>query len=332
MTFHTRSFCCKYVFPLVCAAALCGPSLSAFGQPGPLTGFSFLRIEPSARAAALSGAFSAVYGEDINALFYNPALLNDQMHRAASFSYLNMLSDLSAGFLAYGREIEGVGAVGAGLRFLSWGDIQGADENGEPTEQFGASDAALTVGLGRAYSEQLHYGANVHFIYSSVEAYRASALAADLGVLYRLPDRQFTASASINNLGFTLNSLGAVQDELPLDVRVGLAKRLQYVPLLISVTGYNLHDIGNAAEDSKTFDRIMHHLALGGEFQFSEAFQVRFGYNHRRHEALKLKSRLDLAGFGMGFGIKVRRIGFDYAYNTWSSVGGLHQFTLRTVL
>jgi hypothetical protein len=68
---------------------------------------------------------------------------------------------------------------------------------------------------------------------------------------------------------------------------------------------------------------------VGGEFYFSEAFNVRVGYNHRRHEELKMKSRLDLAGVGMGFGLVIRGVGFDYAYNSWSSVGGLHQFTLR---
>ena len=77
---------------------------------------------------------------------------------------------------------------------------------------------------------------------------------------------------------------------------------------------------------------MLHHLILGAEFQFSPAFNVRFGYNHRRHEALKTGSRLDLAGFATGFGLRIRRFGFDYAFNTWSSIGALHQFTLRTML
>ncbi len=71
--------------------AVVGPSV--FGnsvvqaQPGQLTGFSFLRMEPSARAAALGGAFNAVQGDDVNAFFYNPALANAQMHRGLSVSF-----------------------------------------------------------------------------------------------------------------------------------------------------------------------------------------------------------------------------------------------------
>ena len=305
-----------------------------WAQPtGDLTGFGFLRLEPSARAAALGGAFSAVYGDDVNGLFYNPGLLNEAMHRGLSVSYLNHVADLNMGFLAYARHLDRVGTVGAGIRFLNWGTFERADADGNRDGTFGASDVALTLGIGRAYTERLRYGANVHTIFSSVESYRAAALAADLGVVFVVPEQRLTLSASANNVGVTLSSLGATRDELPTDLRLSVAKRLQYVPILVSLTGYNLHAPGaNMPDDATALDNVLHHLAVGTEFQFSEAFQLRFGYNHRRHEALKTKSRLDLAGFGMGVGLNVTRVRFDYAFNSWSENGRLHQFTLRTVL
>lgn len=307
-------------------------SQTAAAQPSDELGFGFLRLEPSARAAALGGSFSAVYGDDVNALFYNPALLNEDMHGALSVSYLNHLSDINAGFLAYSRHYEQIGSIGAGLRFMGWGELQGADEQGNRTGTFSASDVALTVGAARTYAENWQYGVNAHLIYSSLDDVSASALAADVGVLYRLPDQQLTLSAAVTNLGVTLNSFGATKDELPMDVRIGLTKRLRYLPLLVSVMGYNLHDMDRLSETASTLDDVLAHLALGGEFQFGSAFNVRVGYNHRRHEELKTKSRLDLAGFGMGFGLKITRFNFDYAYNSWSENGGLHQLTVRTVL
>jgi hypothetical protein len=314
---------------LLFVTASVGP---AAAQPGDLSGFGFLRLEPSARAAALGGSFSAVYGDDVNALFYNPALLNEETHRALSLSYLNHLAGLNAGFVAYSRHLDGLGTVGGGLRFLSWGELQGADENGERTGTFGASDVALTVGFARPVNDQFRYGVNLHGIFSSIDAYDAAALAFDAGLVYHLPGPQLTVSASVNNAGTTLQSFGPTQDELPLDVRLGVAKRLRYVPLLVSVTGYNLHDPGDAPDGTPAASRVMRHVAVGGEFQFSEAFNIRFGYNHRRHEELKLKSRLDLAGLGLGFGLKVSRLRVDYAFNSWSSLGGLHQFTVRTTI
>ena len=303
----------------------------AKAQPGDLSGFSFLRLEPSARAAALGGSFSAVYGDDVNAFFYNPALLNETTHRHLSISYLNHLSDINAGFLAYSRHYDGLATFAAGLRFLSWGDLQGADEQGNRTGSFGASDVALTLGAARAQSDRLRYGVNVHLIYSSVESFNASALATDVGVLYHIAAQRLTFSASVNNLGVTLSSLGETKDDLPLDLRVGLTKRLRYIPLLVSLTGYNLHDIGNEPEDGTALGNVFQHVILGGEFQFSQAFNVRFGYNHRRHQGLKTSSRLDLAGVGLGFGLKITRFRLDYAFNSWS-FGGLHQFTVRTAI
>lgn len=303
----------------------------AQAQPGDLSGFAFLRLEPSARAAALGGSFSAVYGDDVNAFFYNPALLNESTHQHLSLSYLNHLSDINAGFIAYSRHYEGIATFAAGLRFLSWGELEGADEQGNRTGTFGASDVALTIGAARKQSERLRYGVNVHLIYSSVESYHASALATDLGVLYQLPDQQLTFSASVNNLGVTLRSLGATRDDLPVDLRVGVTKRLRYIPLLVTLTGYNLHDIGNEPADNTTLSNVFQHVIVGGEFQFSQAFNVRVGYNHRRHEGLKTSSRLDLAGVGLGFGIKITRFRLDYAFNSWS-FAGLHQFTVRTAI
>lgn len=312
-------------------AALCIHSAAA-AQSTPAGAFSFLRLEPSARASALAGSFSAVYGEDVNALFYNPALLNENMHRALSVSYLNHLAGINAGFVAYSSHIEKLGTFGAGLRFVSWGDMNGYDEMGEETGGIGVSDAALTVSYARSDDARLRYGASIHAILSKVGSYGASAIAGDVGMAYHLPESRLTVSASANNVGFVLNSLGSKGDELPLDLRVGVSKRLDYVPLFLTVTGYDLNRIGENSSSGSTIGDAMRHVAIGGEFQFSEAFNLRLGYNHRKHEELKMKSRLDMAGFGIGFGIKVARIRFDYAFNSWSSLGGLHQFTLRTVI
>jgi len=154
---------------------------SVQAQPGPLTGFGFLRLEPSARAAALGGAFTAVNDGEVNGLFYNPALLGEEEHGAVSLSYMNYLSDVNAGFLAYARDFRGMGTIGAGIRFLNWGDVQGADEQGNPTEEFSASDVALTIGFSRPYA-RMTYGVNAHLIHSSIESYGATAIAADLGL------------------------------------------------------------------------------------------------------------------------------------------------------
>lgn len=304
----------------------------SYAQPGELTGFSFLRIEPSARAASLGGSFSAMYGNDANAMFYNPALLNDQMHRALSVSFVNHVSDLRASFIAFGLHQDPIGSMGVGIRFLNWGSLTETDEQGNELGSFSSNDLAITLGASRVYADRVRLGVNLHSILTSVASFRSSALALDLGMLYHSVEGDFTFGASVNNLGVVLNSLGSEDDELPLDFRLSVTKKLQHLPLLLSLTGYNLHDYTEVTADATAFEQIMEHIALGGEFQFSESFNLRFGYNHRRHETLKTKSRLDFAGFGFGAGLKISSFRFDYAYSSWSELGGLSQFTVRTVL
>ena len=303
------------------------PSASAQSR---LSGFGLLRLEPSARASALAGAYGAGPGEDVNALFQNPSLLGADDHRALSVSYLNHLSDVKAGFVTYAREVGQLGGTVAGaVRFLSYGDFERADLDGERTgETFGASDAILSLSYSRPLGERAHFGATAHALFSSIDEASAQAFAADVGVAYQIPEQGFTVAASLHNVGFVTSDFGETGDELPLDLRLSVSKRLQNLPFLLTVAGYNLASFEN--ENGTALNEIARHVAVSGELQFGQSFALRVGYNHRRHEDLKTDARIDLAGLGLGFGLNLRRFGFDYAYNAWSSFGGLHHLTLRT--
>ena len=316
---------CPFLF-----AAILALTHAAAAQPGPPTTFSFLRLAPSARAASMASAFSAVYDEDVNAFFYNPALLNPDMHRTLSVTYLNHLGGVHAGFVSHARHWDRVGTLGAGLRYVTWGSADGYDVEGNPTGSFGANDAALTAAWARSHDDRLRYGASLHAAFSSVEAASASAFAADVGILYHIPKRQLALSASMHHIGFVADALGATRDALPVDLRTGISKRFRYLPLLVSLSGYNLNRIGEESEERSAVSGVLRHVAIGWEFFFGEAFRLRFGYNHRQHQDLKIKNRLDLAGVGVGCGIRVAGFRFDYAFNSWSTLGGLHQITIRT--
>lgn len=316
---------CFALLALVCA----GLPLQA--QPGPAGTFAFLRLEPTARAAALAGAFGAVATDDPAALYYNPAVLSGETDGVLSLSYLNHLGSLSAGFAAYGRRVRGVDA-GVSIRYLGWGDTPETDEFAQEIGTFGARNVALTLAGSREVRTHVRVGVSLHGVLSTIADYRASALAADVGVLYALPASAFAVSASVHNVGLTLSSLGDTRDALPLDVRLSASKRLQYLPLLVTVTGYNLHDPGAGPSGRTAAEQIVGHLALGGELQFSPAFNARVGFSPRRNQELRTADRLDTAGLSLGFGLKISRYAFDYAFSSWSANGKLHQFSLRTAL
>lgn len=316
---------------LLVLACTAGPAVAQPG--GELTSFPVLRLEPSARSAALAGAFAAVADGDVNTLFYNPAVAGPATSHRASFSYLNHLSDLNVGSVAYSQALPALeAAVSGGLRFSHWGTFEGRDRVGNPTGDFGAGTAVLTMGASRSYGAHLRYGASLHLLHARIEAASASALAADLGALYRIPGRQLAVGAALRNAGTTLDGFGAPREPLPLDLQVGLSKRLAHLPLLLTATAYDLTNLSEGLRGGGPVDHVLGHLTFGAELQPGDILRVRVGYNHRRGQELALTDRFDFAGVGVGFGVTVSGLTIDYAYNSWSSLGGLHQFSLRTDL
>jgi len=309
-------------------------AVPAPAQPGgSLSSFPLLRFDASARTAALGGAYTAVADGDVNALFYNPAVPGPATSRTPSLSYLNHLAGINAGTLAYSHTADRLGTTfSGGLRFVHWGTIQGRNRRGERTGTFSAGDMALTVGAARALGSRVRYGTNVHLLYAQIEDAQATAVATDLGLLYRVPSRQLTLGVSLRHLGASLNGFGQENVTLPLDVQLGVSKQLAHLPLRLTLTAYDLNDLGTGVEGGTTADHVFAHLTFGGELRLGEALRVRLGYNHRRSRDLSLSDGFDLGGLGGGFGLLVGGITVDYAYNSWSELGGLHQFTLRTDL
>lgn len=307
------------VFWLSALALLCGIT-TVQGQT--LSSFDFLRLEPSAQAAALGGTSLSITSNQGNVLFYNPALLGEDLDGNLSISWLNHLSDLQAGALTYTQNLGPIGTGAVGARFFHWGSITRADIYGERNGTFSSSNIALSAGLSRSWQSGLRYGASIHMIYASVGQFNAIAAAVDVGAAYHLPDQGFVASAAVTNTGITLSSLGPTRDELPMDIRIAVSKRLKYIPVLFGLTLHNLQNVHQIT----AVDDGFRHAIFSLQFEAIPAFHLRLGYSHRKRN-LKSDRRLDLAGTAVGFGLRVRGFQVDYAFSSWS-FAGLHQFTI----
>ena len=307
------------IFWLTALTILCGIN-TVHGQT--LSSFDFLRLEPSAQAAALGGTSLSTTSNQGNVLFYNPALLGEDLDGNLSVSWLNHLSDLQAGALTYAQNLGPIGTGAVGVRFFHWGSIAKADIYGERNGTFSSSNLALSAGLSRSWQSGLRYGGSIHLIYTSVGQFNAIAAAVDVGAAYHIPDQGFVASAAVTNAGIVLSSLGPTRDELPMDIRIVVSKRLRYIPVLFGLT---LHNLQNAHQITAVDDGFRHAI-FSLQFEAIPAFHLRLGYSHRKRN-LKSERRLDLAGTAVGFGLRVRGFQVDYAFSSWS-FAGLHQFTL----
>ncbi|MBP9211465.1 MAG: PorV/PorQ family protein, partial [Bacteroidetes bacterium] len=188
---------------------------------------------------------------------------------------------------------------------------------------FTAGDLAASVSLSQAFEENLYYGVTGKFIYSSIADARSAALAADLGLIYRIPGNDpITFGVTIANLGAQLNAYGSVREPLPLDIRIGGSIKPQHLPLLLNVNFHKLNE-----ERSSFLDRFTV-FTVGGEFTLSKALRFRFGYNNERRKELKVSSTSRLTGFTFGGGLVLKSLRLDYSYNAYGILGNVSRIAV----
>lgn len=283
--------------------------------------YSFLRNEVGARASGLNGSFVSITN-DPNVLFYNPGALPTLTGPKGSVGFLKHLLDVNGGYLSYARSLEAIGTVGGGIIYLDYGSFTQTDESMNILGTFGARDLAIVIGVGRSIDEVTSVGLNLKVIYSSIADFKSSGLALDAGVLYQIPSENITIGASVLTLGTQLKSYDGTKESLPLDVKIGITKRPEHLPVLLNLNFHRLVDSQN---------KFLDHLSafsLGAEFLMSESVRLRVGYNNQQRKELKLGTSAGLAGISLGGGIVIGEYVVDYSFNSYGKIGNLHRISI----
>ncbi len=180
------------------------------------------------------------------------------------------------------------------------------------------------IGYAGSLDENFYYGANAKLIYSSIADRSSSAIALDLGIHYALPSQQIHIAAVILNVGTQLSSYIDTSEDLPLDLAIGISKRLKNLPLRLSI---DFHKLNEKRED---FIQRFKAFTVGAEFFLSKVFSLRLGYDNEKRDELKVGTTAGIAGFNVGLGIQVSTYRFDYGYSSLGTIGGLHRISLVT--
>jgi hypothetical protein len=293
-----------------------------FGQN---TTYDFLRLDMSARAAALGGSY-VTNNDDVDVIFFNPAGLGFLEKDPVSFSFVKHLMDINLFSLTYSTEFENIGRFSAGIQYINYGTFDGADNNGNLTGEFGAGELAFLLSYTNKFMDNFYYGASGKIIYSGIEKYSSTAIGLDLGVNYEIPNIMLNLGASVLNMGTQLSSYTDLKEDLPLDVLIGVSKRLEKLPVRLSLDFHNLN------QERDEFYQHFKGFSIGAEFYLSEVFTLRFGYDNERREDFKIGSSAGIAGFNGGLGVNISEYKFSYAYSSLGTVGALQSLTLSTSL
>ncbi len=286
--------------------------------------FDFLRVDPSARASSLGGAFDT-YTDDPNAIFYNPATLSAASSKMLSAGFGKYLLDINFGTLAYTQKYKDIGWFGVGVKYFNYGKFDYTDENANPTGgSFSSNDLMFSVAYSNYVYEKINYGVTLKYIYSNIATYKSTAFAMDFGFLYLIPSQGAALSFSVNNLGQQLSTYISTKERLPLDVRFGFSKALEHTPVNVSVSFARLNE---------SQSKLIQHLkafSIGGEFTFGEAVLARIGYNNEVRQDSELGTTLGLAGFCGGVGLRFAggKYKLDYSFNSIGKIGSTHRFNV----
>lgn len=325
---------------------------STNAQIGGNNTYEFLNLTSSARIAAMGGDFLTVYDDDITLVESNPSLINPGLSNKLGVAYVDFFSDVNYGFATYARSFNNVGSFAASMKYISYGKFDYATVTGERNGQFNAGETAFNIGWGRQLDSLFSIGANLKFIYSSLESYNSFGLAVDVAGSYISRDRSFTVSLIAKNIGRQLTAYeGGNIEPLPFELQIGLAKKLKHLPFRYSVLYNNLEKwdlsyddpaqsqtdpiTGEVVEDSgiENFaDNLMRHIVFGGELLIGKNISLRGGYNYKRRQEMKVHTKPGTVGFSWGIGIRISKFHISYARSAFHLAGSPNYITLTTNL
>jgi len=208
------------------------------------------------------------------------------------------------------------------------------------------NDLAFSLGYSyNIFKTDFFVGANVKLINSVIENYSSFGIGADFALLYYNEYNPYVFTLVVRNMGYQVTVFDETREELPLEIDLGASYKLENVPITFHFTFDNLQkwDISESnpsnattdidgivtSEEISFFNNAIRHLSIGAELFPKGAFNIRVGYNFRRAKELQLIDKRTFAGFTAGFGLKMNKLKFNYAFSKYHPASNASTFSLQ---
>ena len=270
---------------------------------------TFLKIGVGAKAIGM-GESQVAATDDLYASFWNPAGLIKLERPQLALMHNEWFAEINQEFVGIALPIGKSNSVGLSANFLSFGDIEGRDQDGNLTEVFRPYDLAMILSYARGFGNTLSFGVNAKYIREQISDENGTGVAFDFGGLYNFS--QFPLSIGINaqNVGPRVKY---VEDafQLPFVLRVGTAYRLLNDDAILTMDFIRPTDNDNA-------------FAVGIGYTIANILQIRTGYKYQLG-GNDLGANSGLTG---GFGLSILRFQIDYALVSLGDLGLTHRLSL----
>lgn len=273
------------------------------------TVYNFLRLPVSAHAAALGGSGITLIEDDATLIFHNPSLINNISDRTLNLNFMTYMEGATTASASFIRAAGERGTWGITGQFMSYGTMKETNASGQQTGEFSAKDIALGGSFAYSLSEQFTGGITAKFIASYIGQYNSLGACVDLGLNYYNSQSELSVSAVARNLGGQLSAYEDDFERMPLDLQLGVTKRLLGSPLRLSASLVRLNDWEYG------FGK---HIVIGADLILSPQFYIAAGYNAMRASEMKIAeddgSSAHGAGLSLGAGLQLERLKLHVAY------------------
>ncbi len=270
---------------------------------------SFLKIGVGAEAMSM-GESQVAATDDLYASYWNPAGLAQLQQPQLALMHNEWFADINHEFVGFALPLKGVGTVGASASYLSFGELQGRDREGNETTIFRPYDLALILSYARGFGSSLAFGMNAKFLREQIADETGSGIAFDLGGLYNFSETPFSLGFNAQHAGprvkFIEEAFG-----LPFTFRLGAAYRLWNEALLLTT------DIIRPSDNDIA-------IGLGAGYTIGNILQLRTGYKYK----IGGNDLGAISGLTGGFGLTLLRFQIDYALIPFGVLGLTHRVSL----
>lgn len=271
--------------------------------------YSFLRLPVSAHVAALGGDNISITDDDPTLIFHNPALIAYVTDKSLNLNYMTYMEGCKTASASFVKSWKERSTWGVSAQYMDYGKMKQTTAENIDQGDFSAKDIALAGTFTYLLGNKFSGGITARFVSSTIGSYSSAAVAVDLGANYLNEETGWSVSAVAKNLGGQIKAYDDDFERIPLDLQVGVTKRLIGSPLRLSATLSRLNNWDQS---------FIKHLAIGGDLLLGSQFYVSAGYNFRRSSEMRINDGEAESSYGAGFslggGIHLQRFKLNVGY------------------
>lgn len=268
-----------------------------------------MRLPVSAHVAALGGDNITLDDDDPTVVFHNPALICNTSDKSINLNFMTYMEGAKTASASFVKGWGERGTWAVSAQYMDYGSMKETTIDNIEQGSFSAKDIAVAGTFAYLLSDRWSGGVTLRFISSSIASYNAIGIASDLGLNYYDEVHGWSISAVAKNLGGQVKAYQDEYEKIPIDLQLGVSKRLAAAPLRFSATLSRL----NRWDTS-----FIQHVALGVDVFIGESIYIAGGYNFRRRDEMKISegdgSSSHGAGLSVGAGLTLKRFKLSAAY------------------